>query len=103
MPSASDELRIKRQVELLQDLRITHFTSGDVIYREGEPSDTLYIIINLVDSDASLLQQSGADGYASAGEGETIAETQQCAEDKHHMCAFVPAGGIFGELGLIYR
>lgn len=91
-----------RQVELLRDLSTAHFTSGDIIYRDGEPSDALYIILGIGDSNASLLQDSGSGEPAIEREGRMAAETQ-CEEDRQQARAFVPPGGIFGELGLIYR
>lgn len=101
-PSAQGTLPLIRQVELIRDLSIVQFSRGNAIFREGEPSDALYL--NL-DPTASVFQHNGktmgwADSKGNVADSEfEVGGNEQ--EDKTR--AFVPPGRIFGEHGLVYR
>lgn len=78
------------------------FSSGDVIFREGEPSDALYVNI---DPTASVFQHDGKTLGPTENKGNgTASECEVVKSDEVDKTrAFVPPGRIFGEHGLIYR
>lgn len=88
----------------MRDLSIVNFSRGEIIFREGEPSDSLYFILNPPDADGTGSQEDGESGQRLEEECKLTWETEHGGEDDAEgALAFVPAGQVFGEEGLVYR
>ena len=81
---------------------MVQFSKGDTIFREGEPSDALYV--NL-DPTASVFQHGGKTLERAENNGNVVVSESEVEgdEEEDKTRAFVPPGRIFGEHGLVYR
>ncbi len=94
--SSPGELPLTRQVELMRGLSTVHFSSGQVVYREGDPSDALYFMLG---PSAEDLEAGAPDDE----HGELTSETHEKGLGAGRACPFVPSKRYFGEEGLVYR
>lgn len=97
--SSQGELPLARQVVLLHDLSVVHFSRDEIIFATGESSSALYFIIKPPEATATISQEKteGSDRATAITSGGTGAGKKELLQ------TIVPAGGYFGESGLIYR
>lgn len=81
----------------MRDLSTVQFSRGDVIFRDGEPSDAVYITLGPTDATYDALQEEIEMGAM------LTSETRIDGGEEHELHGFVPAGRMFGEEGLVYR
>lgn len=89
----------------MKGLSTVHFSSGQVVYREGDLSDSLYFMLGPT-------AEPEADGHADEG-SELTTETREKegregdedgdGDEPQRVFPFVPTKRFFGEEGLVYR
>lgn len=91
----------------MRDLHKVHYAKDETIYREGQPSNALYFILASPEggtATGTVAQQGGVGAGADrVEEAKLTSETDAGSQHERRACQFVPAGGYFGEQGLIYR
>lgn len=80
----------------MRGLSTVRFTSGQVVYTEGEPSDALYFMLG---PSAEDLEAGAQDDEHS----ELTVETHEKGVGAGRVCPFAPSKRYFGEEGLVYR
>lgn len=97
------ELPLTKQVELMRGLSTIHFSSGEVIFRQGDLSDALYFILGPTtdpepdgqdDEYVLLTTETNKEGDEAGGDG---------GDESKRELPFIPSQGFFGEEGLVYR
>eukprot|EP00752_Nemacystus_decipiens_P001573 g1534.t1 len=96
------ELPLTRQVELMRGLTVVHVSSGEVIFRQGDLSETLYFMLG-------PSTDPEADGHddeyilLTTETNEKVDEPEGGGGDEPKWeLPFIPSQRFFGEEGLIY-
>lgn len=89
----------------MKGLSTVHFSAGQIIYREGDLSDSLYFMLGPI-------AESEAEGHNNEGchlttetkgkEGRGVDEDGD-GDGPQRVFPFVPTKKVFGEEGLVYR
>lgn len=99
-----DELPLRKQLELMRGLRTVHFSRGQVVYKEGDLSDSLYFMLGRTEVRGE--EQGASEGAEltletrGGGDGD---RDRNGDEDMRIWFPFIPATRYFGEEGLVYR
>lgn len=76
-------------------LSIVDFSSGQIIYKEGDLSDALYFLLDpAADAEWQLDAEEG---------GILTTDTNGDGDEPQQVLPLVPGKGFFGEEGLVYR
>lgn len=98
------EKPLTKQVELMRRLSVVHFSSGEVIFWQGDLSDALYFVLGPTTTDPEadshddeyilLTTETNEKGDEAGGDG---------GDESKRELPFIPSQGFFGEEGLVYR
>ena len=85
----------------MKGLSTVRFSSGQVVYREGDPSDALFFMLKPTADDD--LEAGARDDEQSELTTETNEKGGGEGGGTGRVCPFVPTKRYFGEEGLVYR
>lgn len=98
------EISLTRQVELMKGLSTVHFSSGQVVYREGDLSDALYFMLGPTEPDAQGHTDEGCELTTETKEKEDRGgDEDRDGDGPQRVFPFIPTKRFFGEEGLVYR